>query len=41
MRFRLHFTFLDLIDSTVMKLTKQMNHLQCGYRRYFCVIKRC
>ena len=26
MRFRLHFTFLDLIDSTVMKLTKQMNH---------------
>ena len=24
MRFRLHFTFHDLIDSTVMKLTKQM-----------------
>ena len=27
MRPRLHFTFLDLIDSTVMKLTKQTNHL--------------
>ena len=28
MRPRLHFTFHDLIDSTVMKLTKQMNHLR-------------